>query len=190
MLVTRGRLELTIGCVKGTYPSTFRRPRQVTRRFKHQRVVMDLNHLKFSYNKNLLTNLLIAEIVFNLIPCLSKVSLVAQDGVEPPSSDNDSEMLPLHYRAIKLSFYSGGSIAKPYPRPIPQCHPNNPQAGSSQSLSIRITTKSVREFIMLTHNVKSIFYTACCRGQHVCSRDVIDFTLTCNIKLLFYHDQV
>lgn len=47
---------------------------------------MDLNHLKFSYNKNLLTNLLIAEIVFNLIPCLSKVSLVAAEGFEPNTS--------------------------------------------------------------------------------------------------------
>ena len=36
---------------------------------------MDLNHLKFFYDKNLLTNLLIAEIVFNL--------MVAVEGFEP-----------------------------------------------------------------------------------------------------------
>ena len=83
---------------------------------------MDLNHLKFFLQKNLLTNLLIAEIVFNLInfiiitlshsPSNTNVEVViiaalAQEGVEPSSLDNDSKMLPLHYRAINNALYSG-----------------------------------------------------------------------------------
>lgn len=48
----------------------------------------------------------------------SNLIALAQEGVEPSSLDNDSKMLPLHYRAINNALYSG-EAQSPTPMSFP-----------------------------------------------------------------------